>query len=686
MNKKIFALTAFLLAFGILFSSAPYALAASSDSFSASDVSIDRVRVNGNTFARDRTNFLQDTNDLDVVVSLTALNDISNVHVEAVLTDSSTGNTISDSSGTFLLRTNQSSVVALSLRLIDSLRRQSDFRLDIRVVGADGNTRTQNYGLRFTGGRIGRGTFDVSIDRVRVNGRVVAQSSPNFIDESDNFDVLVEFTALEDLENARVEAVLRDLRSGNVIADSSPNFNLQDGNTLARGLRLELIDRLRQSNSFELTVKIIDAEGDFVQQTYGMQMRGRDGTAGGAGGRALDVSIDNVEVENKILAEGENNFVVIDQGEKKLNLKVRLTSLEDVEDAHVDAVLAFENGDVVADATTTFDVLDGQNTVKDLELPLIGQFEQNSFKLRVKVIDAEGNSEEKLYGLKISQKKFPFIISSVLLSPEGNAEAGKSLVVTLNFKNLGVVPLDGISAKISIPELEVSSTKFLGNIKNSKLPEAKEDFALKISDNVPTGTYTLRLEIVSQSGSESEVKEFPVFILGKSDQARQFVSDRLVINAPLLRQNMKNDGSEVIYPLILTNEGNDAKTYTLLMDGANWADLRLKESNAFIIKPKESKTIYLYASSKGNAIGEQTFVVTIKDNEKALAQIHLKGDVIVAKRGLLGASLKAILKAILIGFAIILALIGLSFGVIKYLQGNNKDLSEETNKEQEVYY
>lgn len=674
MNKKILVLIPFLFVLIAVFSSFAYAL----------DVSIDRVRVNGRAFAESETNFIQDTNDLDIVASLTAIKDISNIHVEAILVDQGSGRTIADSSGTFSLKANQNTLVALSHKLIDRLKRQKNFRLEIKVVDVKGNTETKSYGLRFTGAEPGVGKLDVSIDRIRVNSKVVAETKTNFIDESNSFDALVDFTALEDLENARVEAVLRDLRSGFVVSDATPNFNLKADNSASRSLRLELIDKLKQSNSFELTIRIIDVEGTSVQKTFGLRMEDGDGVSD----RELDMSIDSIELEGDVLAENENNFVVIDKSEKELDLRVKLTALENVKDAHIDAILTFENGDVVADATTTFSINDGQNIVKELELPVIGKFEQNNFKLKLRVVDAEGDSEEKLYGLKLSTKKFPFIISSIALSPESNIEAGKALVARLNFKNSGVVPLEGVSAKVSIPELGIASTKFIDQIKNSKLSEVREDFVLKILDSVPTGTYTLKSEIASQFGGQAEVKEIPVFILGKNEQKAQVVNDKLVINVPIVKQDIKNDGSEVIYPLILTNAGHDANAYTILLDGANWANLRLADSNVFVIKPGEAKTVNVYASTNANVIGENIFLVSIKSKDSVLKQIALKGDVagVAPVKGLLAAKLKNVLELLLIGLVVFLVAIGFFFGVKRYMQ--KEDVSEEIPDEEqgEAYY
>ncbi|MBI2658912.1 hypothetical protein HYX05_02300 [Candidatus Woesearchaeota archaeon] len=529
---------------------------------------------------------------------------------------------------------------------------------------------------------------DVSIDRVKANGKSLAEGRTNFIEDEDEIDIQASLTATEDISNMHVEAILTDLTTGNTVADSTGTFTLRTNQSTLVALNLKLIDFLKRQKDFRLEIRIVDVEGGIEQKSYGIKFTGAGGGGAGArGAEQLDVSIDSVQLEGNALAENENNFVIIDKGERELDLKVRLTSLSDIEDAHVDAVLAFENGDVVADATLTFDIADGENAVKDLELPLISKFEQNSFRLKVKVTDAEGDSEEKLYGLKISQKKFPFVISSVELMPE-NGEAGKNLIARLSFKNSGVVPLEGINAKVSIPELGISSTKFADRIKNSGLSEVSEDFVLKILDSTPTGTYTLRSEIVSQFGGDSEVKEMPVFVLGKDEQSLQIVNDKLVINIPVIKQDIYNDGSEVIYPITLTNEGPDANAYTLLMDGASWADLRLSESNTFILKPKESKTMNIFASTNADAAGEQIFLVTIKTNDGVLKQIPLKGNVVAAK-GLLAAKLKDALEVVLILTVIFLAAIGLFFGVKKYMESNGSEEASDkeiATVESEPYY
>ncbi len=682
MNKKIFGLTSFLLIFAVFFSGYAYAgdfLLGSSSSF---DVSIDRATINGKVIAESRTNLIPDANLFSVVVDFTTLATLEKAHVEVILRGRESGNVVSDSTGTFDLARNQSSAKTLTLVLIDRLKRETEFDLTIKIVDARDRSEQKTYAIK-TKQTIARGALDVSIDRVRVNNKAVAASSTNFIEKNNVFDVLVEFTALEDLTNAHVEAVLRDLNSGNVVADASPVFNLAEDASSSRLLRLELLDKLKQSDRFELTIKLVDEDGNSIQQVYGISRRESFGVSGN-----LDISIDSVEVEDKVLAEGENNFIIIGQSKKDIDLDVKLTALENIKNAHVDAILTFENGDAVADTTTTFNLNKDEKTAKSLSLPLISKFKQNSFKLRLIIVDADSNSKEKAYGLKISEQEFPFVVSSMSLSPESNVQAGRSLGVRLSFKNSGVVPLEGLIAKVSIPELDVSAVKFLDQIKNANQEEVREDFILKILDNVQTGTYTVRSEIASQFNGDKDVKELPVFITGRSEPSE--AESLLVITIPILKQNMKNDGSEVIYPITLTNQDSKANTYTLMLDGA-WANLRLNEANAFVIQPKESATTNIYASTKSDVRGEQMFLVAVKSNDKVLKQIPLKANVIGAK-GILSSTLKNWLEAVLIGIVVLLAATGFFFGIKRYAQSEESELDEDTNKEitnqigSEAYY
>ena len=654
----------------------------------ALDVSFDRVKANNKIVAASKPNFLEESNSFDVLVEFTTLEDLEDSHIEATLKDLRTGFVIADATSNFNLADGSSSSKLLRLDLIEQLKKSDSLELTVKIIDAEGDSFQQSFGIRMRNGNgiTGNG-LDVSIDRVKVNNVVLASSSSNFINETDNFDVLVELTALENLKDAHVEAAIRDLHTGFVIADATSNFNLADGSSSSKQLRLSLLNDLKKSDSFELKVKITDAEGDSFQKSYGIAMEDGKRQFGMRG--KLGISVDRVEIDGVNIVENENNFVVIDKGEKKLELKIAMTALESVEDAHIDAVLVFANGDVAADSTALFDLENEQSVVKDLDVPLAGKFEQDSFKLKLRISDAEGNLQERIYGLKLSQKKFPFIVSSIAMNPENRVEAGKNLIAIVSFKDSGILPLEGVTAQVSIPELGASATKFVDQI-GKRQEEAREEFVLKIPDDTPTGTYTLRSEIASQFGNDKETKEIQVFVLGKADQEIRAVNDKLVVAVPALEQNIKNDGTEAAYKITLKNEGPDANAYTLSLDGGNWANLRLNEGSTFVLRPNEAKTVNILASTKSRTSGTQVFFATVKSNDEILKQITFKANVVPVKRFLVIRGIfldwRAMLMAALITIVVVLVVIGLYYGFKDVAEKETALEGPKSEQQVEAYY
>ena len=461
--------------------------------------------------------------------------------------------------------------------------------------------------------------LDISIDRVKVNDQVVSESSSNLIDDSDTFLITVDFTAIIALQKGHVEAVLKGRQTKAVVSDSTMTFDIAKNQSATVALTLNLIDDLKREEEFDLTIKVIDARGNSEQNIYGLR------TESITAKRILDVSIDSVEVESKSLAENENTFIVLKDAKNEIDLRVRLTSLEIVNDAHLEAILMFENGDVVADITANFDLAKDQSIVKKLELPLVDKFEQGNFMLKIKLVDAEGNIEEKSYGLKISQVEAPFIISSISLSPENNAQAGKFLRATLSFKNSGVVPLEGVTLKVSIPELGIIATKFVDDLDTNQ-PTIKEDFLLKIPETAQKGTYTIKSEISSQFGTKSEVKELSISIIGEGIKQ---IAEKLEVNIPVNSQPLFSN-VEAIYPIILTNNGINAKSYTILVDGIDFGSYRILPSNTDVIGPGQTKTINLMLNAKDTEKGQKIFTVTVKSAQNILEEIPLKASIVPA--------------------------------------------------------
>ena len=159
---------------------------------------------------------------------------------------------------------------------------------------------------------------------------------------------------------------------------------------------------------------------------------------------------------------------------------------------------------------------------------------------------------------------------------------------------------------------------------------------------------------------------------------------------PVSAQNLDNDGAEISYPITFTNNDAQSHVYTIMLEGQETIGLRLGESNTFVLKPKDSNTINVYASTRAKEAGEKSFNVLVRENQKTISTIQLKANVNV-QSGIFGTGLKAVLMVILILITIGLAGLGAAFGIRNYLQKDeNEDSADESITKEipagEAYY
>ena len=124
----------------------------------------------------------------------------------------------------------------------------------------------------------------------------------------------------------------------------------------------------------------------------------------------------------------------------------------------------------------------------------------------------------------------------------------------------------------------------------------------------------------------------------------------------------------------------------MLLDGRNWANLRLDGSNVFILKSKESRTINVYASTKTKLEGEQMFLVTVKRNSDIVKELQLKANVIKAGSYWLTLISKSVLQAVLIGLVVLLFAIGFFLAYEDKAKKQEAEEAPDYSLERETYY
>ncbi len=408
---------------------------------------------------------------------------------------------------------------------------------------------------------------------------------------------------------------------------------------------------------------------------------------------ALPVDITEVKIDNDVLKEGSSNKLDMERGQE-VEVKIRLMANADLDNVQVEAVMRGHDHpqDLVEDITDTFRVKNGTEYIKRLKLTIPSRMEQDTFKLRVRVEDRNGESTVKNYDLVISAKRHDVSIRDIILNPENEVRAGRTLLVALRLKNTGQKDEEGVKVRVSIPELGISASDFVNEIEAEDQDNdqaTSNELFLRIPADAETGVYTLKAEAYFRDLDDVVTKEANVRVI--AEEAEQPVTtttggkkeDKTIIFVPTNSQALVAGGAELFYPVTITNMGSESKAYIVTVDNVNWGTVRVAPSNVAVIDAGQSATLNVYVSAATSApAGEQLFLVNIKTGDKVLQQIPLKA-VISKPAAAPGGTfkLRTVLEVLAVVLLVLVIIILLVFGMSRIMK---KD--EEEGEESETYY
>jgi uncharacterized membrane protein len=404
---------------------------------------------------------------------------------------------------------------------------------------------------------------------------------------------------------------------------------------------------------------------------------------------AVPVAIEEVKVNGDVVEKTSENYVYDFDKNQDLEVKVRVTACEDVDDVQIEATIrGYDHKDLMQDITDVFDMKEGVTYTKTLEIPLRLRMEQDTYKLRILITNRDGDTTEETYELKIDTKRHLLMIKDVILSPEYEVDAGRALLAAVRVKNYGERDEEGIKVKVSIPELGVSASDYVDELDKEETSDdddeddetTSEELYLRIPSDAETGEYTLVVELTYDDGDETEVEEMTIKVRGE-EAAVSAEKEKTIITLAADTQTATKGGAEAVYPITITNAGSESKTYVVSADGASSLNFRISPSNVLVIGAGESKAVNVYvAASQSAAAGEQMFSVTVKSGENTLKDIPMKLN--VAEGQVSGWSqIKRGLEIGLVVLVILIVILGLIIGFNK-LKGSE----EEESKEGETYY
>ncbi|MFP4524212.1 MAG: FixG Ig-like domain-containing protein [Candidatus Woesearchaeota archaeon] len=403
---------------------------------------------------------------------------------------------------------------------------------------------------------------------------------------------------------------------------------------------------------------------------------------GAVSAQQVPLSIDWVKV-NGDRFDGTQEF---ERGEE-LDIRVSVEALADVEDVQIEAYISgYRYGDyereLVSDTSKIFDLRNGSHDKANLDLEVPLKIETEDTKLRIRVSNRNDESFEETYQLDLVgvDKSEALRIKDFTVSPSSNVEAGRALSFKVRAKNYGDRDLDDAYLKVSIPSLGIADDETLDEIEVDET-ETFEELLLRIPKCTEPGTYTARATLEFDEYEEiSETMEITVLEGGVCETDEEPAKDKTVVTVPESQEVVMGTTGGV-YPVMISNLGSTAKTYTLSASGAGeWGKVRFDPASVVVVEPESVKTVYMYVSAKEDAqAGSQVFKLDVEsdsDSKEVVLSANLQEGAQQDYDGL-----RRGLEIGLIVLVIVLIILGLIIGFNK-LKGKRHDEDEES----QTYY
>jgi hypothetical protein len=400
---------------------------------------------------------------------------------------------------------------------------------------------------------------------------------------------------------------------------------------------------------------------------------------------AIPVTLGQVQIDGTDVYENDINSLSIERGQE-FEIEVPVTAQDVVANAEVEAFISgYEYNDYsdsrLSDTSGIFDMEPNVTYVKRLHLSLPTDVDRDSYKVRVLVSDRNGQELVANYNLKIDAVRHSITITDVTLSPSGEVRSGSALLATVRVENYGQNTEKDVKVTAAIPALGISATDYLDEIKSGKQKDTEELY-LRIPKCAKAGTYDLTVNVDYSRGHEKDNKVYPIKV----------TADDTCTPAPVVPQGpstmitlgtqveQASQGGNIIFPMTLTNNGASARSYSVLIAGNDWADVKLSPASTVVVDPGKSQTINAFVTVNDDAkAGPHTMTATIMSGTEKLQDLTLTANVAEQKKSGWD-TLKSVLIVALILLVALLVILGLIVGISRM-----KGQDDESGKAQTYY-
>jgi len=212
---------------------------------------------------------------------------------------------------------------------------------------------------------------------------------------------------------------------------------------------------------------------------------------------AMPVGLDQVKIDGTNIEDNGQVRLDVQRGQE-IEIELTMVPSEDVEDIEIRAFISgyeYNNVDEIADSIGPISMDKDVKYKKTLKVTLPEDVEESDYKLRLLFTDRNGEDVMvRNYQIKVDLPRHQIKIADVLFNPSKTVKAGSALLGQVRLENMGEKAEEDVIVKIMIPELGVSATDYIDEIKSGKQEETEELY-LRLPENAEAGLYQVQVYV-----------------------------------------------------------------------------------------------------------------------------------------------------------------------------------------------
>lgn len=321
---------------------------------------------------------------------------------------------------------------------------------------------------------------------------------------------------------------------------------------------------------------------------------------------------------------------------------------ENASDVVIEAELYYGHGKEVTVKSDSIDVLAGTTYIKKLSLKIPSDIDTSSsgeeYTLYVRLKDKQGANIVFSWNPVTVQRQNDLLVIQKIMKT--NAEASKSMLVTVVVKNIGSDRQDDVYVKIVVPELGIVKEERVGDIVSEDMDDkddtATVDVPLLIPEKAADGTYSMTVTAYNDNVKVEKTESIKV----KGVENTKMDASEVV---PQIYSQEVEQGKSVTYPITIGNLADSIQSYSVEVSGTDgWASYTMTPLK-ITLSGNDSEVINVaLAANKDAMVGQHTFVITVKNDNQVVKQFTLTSNVKEAKAAIDAMLVSAIVLAVVL--------------------------------------